>query len=692
MKPLRFSVMLVALVLCAASLLQANRGQEQRFQKAIHLMETKGDYPAAIRQFEKVVKGPDRTLAARSLLYVGLCHEQLGQEEAQKAYQRLIEEFADQREVVAEARTRLAALSPPADLAGGSGIVVHRVLADAADGFFTGAPSLDGKYLSYVDWETGGLAVWELASGKNRRLTESSWSDGSAFSSIFSPDSKHLAYTWFDNDGVPELRIVGLDGSGPRVLYGNEEVGYPLPADWSADGKHILAVFGREDGINQIVLVAVADGSAQVLKSLDWSSLVRLRMSLSPDGQYIAYSFPPEADSRNRDIFLLAADGSREIPLIKHPADDFVLGWAPDGKRIAFGSDRTGSMGAWIIQVADGRPQGVPELVRPEMGEFHPLGLTRTGSYYYGLYSGWSDVYTATLDLGRGKLLDPPVRAIQRFEGSNSAPEWSPDGQYLVCRSGRSGAELRAVLLIRSFETGAVRELAPKLGSMNFHFLRWSPDGRSILAIGPDKKGRYGFLFQIDVRTGEATIIARPDSDLGGTIYQPNWSPDGKTVFFVRSGDTRRVVQLDLEHNLEKELLHVPITEGGIRIGVRMLTLSPDGRQLAFLSGGALKLLSVGGGEPRELVKVKGISTIAWMPDGRQLLYGRKSGDDDMRELWRISIESGKPKKLELAMPRLMHLRVHPDGRRIAFTAQTQPEKSEVWMMENFLPELTATK
>ncbi len=37
-------------------------------------------------------------------------------------------------------------------------------------------------------------------------------------------------------------------------------------------------------------------------------------------------------------------------------------------------------------------------------------------------------------------------------------------------------------------------------------------------------------------------------------------------------------------------------------------------------------------------------------------------------------------------MPGLGHLRVHPDGRRIAFDAQGQPERIEVWVLQNFLP------
>ena len=57
-----------------------------------------------------------------------------------------------------------------------------------------------------------------------------------------------------------------------------------------------------------------------------------------------------------------------------------------------------------------------------------------------------------------------------------------------------------------------------------------------------------------------------------------------------------------------------------------------------------------------------------------------------MFDLWRIPVNGGEPQKLDLSMRKLMHVRIHPDGRRIAFTGSSQPEKSEVWVMENFLP------
>src|SRR5205085_11337455 len=98
----------------------------------------------------------------------------------------------------------------------------------------------------------------------------------------------------------------------------------------------------------------------------------------------LAYDYQPQADAPERDIILLATDGSREIPLIQHAADDFVLGWAPDGKQLLFASDRPGSLGVWLVQIADGTAQGAPELVKREMGTMVPLGLTPSGAVYYG--------------------------------------------------------------------------------------------------------------------------------------------------------------------------------------------------------------------------------------------------------------------------------------------------------------------
>src|SRR5207302_853880 len=128
----------------------------------------------------------------------------------------------------------LAALEQAAGAAKGAQTLVRRVWENAMD--FSGAPSPDGKYLSYVDWDTGDLAIRELATGKNRRLTnKGSWKDSEeyAYESIWSPDGRQIAYTWYNKENKSDLRTIRLDGSEPRVLYANEEATYVRPTDWS---------------------------------------------------------------------------------------------------------------------------------------------------------------------------------------------------------------------------------------------------------------------------------------------------------------------------------------------------------------------------------------------------------------------------------------------------------------------------
>jgi TolA-binding protein len=80
-------------------------------------METKGDLNGAINLFNDIIKKypKEREYAAKSQLYIGLCYEKLGVKEAQKAYELVVSEYADQKEMVALAKERLAALGKPGD-------------------------------------------------------------------------------------------------------------------------------------------------------------------------------------------------------------------------------------------------------------------------------------------------------------------------------------------------------------------------------------------------------------------------------------------------------------------------------------------------------------------------------------------------------------------------------------------------
>lgn len=565
----------------------------------------------------------------------------------------------------------------------------------------TGSVSPDGRFLSYVDWSTGDLAIHDLKTGEGRHLTNKGfWLDSSEFAvfSTISPCGTQVAYAWFNKDGFWELRVIGVDGSGPRVLYRNRELRWLGPKEWSPDGKQILATIWRKDRSAQMALVSLDDGALRVLKTFGWPHSGT--MSFSPDGRYIAYDYPPQEDSRGPDIFLLSIDGSREIALVQHPARDVLLGWAPDGKRILFASDRMGTVDAWAIQVAAGKLQGDPELVKTDIGpNVVALGFTRKGSYYYGVESWVNDVYVATLDPATDEFQNS--RKLVSHVAPDTSADWSPDGQYLVYVSPQGppppgSAVYSWVLLIRSVETGKERQLPLRIRRFHAFQPRWSPDGHSLLAQGRNYKGRAG-LYRIDAQTGEVTPIVQtrtacpPDC-----IEWPTGSPDGK-FFFTRwttKGPERTIVVRNLETGGEKELQRVASP-----IGVGVLTVSPDSQWLAFLREDlekgtmALKVMPTAGGESRELARVRPpqrIAALAWMPDSRHIVYAtRTTGEERKFELWQIATEGGQPQHLGLVMQgiRPYGLSIHPDGRRIAFTAG-RPPREEVWVLENFLPAL----
>ena len=684
------NAMTVIILLVGVSLLFSNLSRQETarelFEKAIYLEETKGDLEKAIAVYDRIIEEfPDeREIAAQALLHLGYCYEILGLKDAQKAYQTLIDKYPEQQDAVKTAKKKLSLLQQAQTVLekDAKAFNVRKVWDNTVDSFFLGKPSPDGRYLSYVDWENfGNLGVRDLVEGENHLLTENdSWETGEmALSGVFSPDGSQIAYCWQKAEGFGELRVMKLDGSQTHILYGDENCAWPWPLAWSPDGKHILAFLHTMGQPNHIAFISVADKSVRVIKTLDpCPPNIVMRMSLSPNGRHIAYSYIQDENSAKNDIFIMSDDGSHHLPLVEHPADDIVIGWTPDGKGLLFQSDRTGSMGIWFTQVDDGKIEGAPQLLRAEMGNFGQLGLTRDGSFFFGLNSGWSDIYSARIDPETGEIKSKPVKIIQQFEGFNSAPDCSPDGEVMVCRSSRRG--LGSALLFLSFSTGEVWEVVPKLAiSLNFHYIRWSPDGKSILGVGSYKDG-YGYLFAIDSRTGDVAILAEPDPKKG-IIHRPDWTPDGQAVLYYRMANKAyTIVKFDLKKGKEEEIYRTTKDD------VFGLARSPDGKHLAFSSGNKLMVVSLGGGEPKELTPAKETRTIAWTPDSKYILYGLNRDKGDIVDLWRIPADGGEPQKLDLSMPQLMHVDIHPDGQRIVFTAQSRPPKAEVWVMENFLP------
>src|SRR5688572_25202204 len=128
MKVKTLSTVLAALVL-AVGLAGQDRVNEMKLQQAIDLLETRGDTARAIPLLEEVSRSKDDAVAARALLYLGQAQEGAGKEQARRTYERIIQQFANQLQIAAQARTRLSALSSGNLAKSGASGLAHRVVS-----------------------------------------------------------------------------------------------------------------------------------------------------------------------------------------------------------------------------------------------------------------------------------------------------------------------------------------------------------------------------------------------------------------------------------------------------------------------------------------------------------------------------------------------------------------------------------
>ncbi len=551
-------VTFAAILLAAHSAVSAQiRDKSEAVLKAAMDKELiEGDLKGAIEQYKKIAQSKDRHLAARALLHMAECYRKLGDAESRRIYERVIKEFADQTEAVTQARNRLSEGAK-------SGVMNARLVwVGPAVNDEGGTISPDGRYLSFSDWTKGegDLAIHEFATGLERHITDYKRDGGNAEESAISRDGKWIAYTWAKTEQHDhhELRIANLTGEpNSRRLYGDADVAWLMAYCWSPDDKSIAVQVQHKNGSRQIGAIAVGDGSLRVLKSVDWQEPGL--MSFSPDGRWLAYDLPEAAAGAQRRVFIMAVDGSREIP-VEHRGHDRMVGWSPDGKWLLFSSDRSGSPDLWAVPFGNGGSLGSAQLLKSGFERSTPLGVTSSGTLYYAQEKGGgpSRIQIASLDT-TGKLTSP-VELSESYRDSNSNPKWSPDGKRLAYMSTRGPVGAKTYIpVIRSIETGQVRELrdlSPNLNSVTLD--SWTPDGRSLLVKGQNLKGRWIFSL-VDAETGETKPLSGFDN-----VYNSRaaWMPDGRSFLIDIRGSRPGLYRVDLGTGDASEIMPIPQGQG----------------------------------------------------------------------------------------------------------------------------------
>ena len=246
---------------------------------------------------------------------------------------------------------------------------------------------------------------------------------------------------------------------------------------------------------------------------------------LSPDGQWVAYTLGTAdsvKDKRAGDLFRVSWDGARTIQLTSTAEDESSPRWSPDNRYLSFlssrGEDEKGAQ-LWLLDRQGGEAQRVTEFKN---------GI----SDYAWAPDGKRLVFV---------MLDPDpdtVKAEKRAPKPIEIDRWDFKRDYVGYLTRR-----RTHLYLFDLATRKLEQITN--GDYDDDGPGWSPDGRTVVFVskrapGSDRSDNAD-VYTIEARVGASPkqITTFAGSDGGRGNGRPSFSPDGKWIAYLRSGDPK---------------------------------------------------------------------------------------------------------------------------------------------------------
>jgi serine/threonine protein kinase len=334
---------------------------------------------------------------------------------------------------------------------------------------------------------------------------------------IWSPDGAQLYFS-SDRGGSMNLWRVPIEEKSGRVEGPPEQVTTGGAASHqhlsvSADGRRIAYVESLNAANIHKVAFDPATGSVegQPIPVTRGSTLTR-SPSPSPDGEWIVF----KTMGKQEDLFVVRADGTARRQITNDVHMDREPKWSPDGKRIAFFSDRDGSAGSWTIKPDGTDLKRVTDGVLPIWSPDGSRIVTTAG----------------IVDL----RLPPEERSLEVLPPLNESGEvmwvtsWSPDGRMLAGPGSKGSG-----IYLFSLETREYRRLLDFGGGA-----KWLGDNRHLVF------GHRGRLHFLDTESGayHEILSLDPVASIQGWF---SLSRDDRTIYFGRSTDESDIWMLTLE-------------------------------------------------------------------------------------------------------------------------------------------------
>ncbi len=363
-----------------------------------------------------------------------------------------------------------------------------------------------------------------------------------------------------------------------------------------------------------------------LLPSFVFAEPVRLvhEPALSPDGQVIAFGW-------QGDIWTAPTAGGRAARLTTHAALDSGAAFSPDGKQIAFNSEREGSKLLYSMPAGGGEPKQLTfHTDGCDLREWTPDGK--------GLLVGLGRDYSWMREsrAARMAIIDANERKAESvlFDDYGFDGVISPDGQKVLFmregseswwRQGFKGSRAGQIWLFNRAD-GSFKKVISDENENRWPL--WKLDGKGLYFV------KNGNLWQHDLASGKGSQITKFKDDL---VVFPAISRDGKTlVFRVRfdlyrwhPGDKEPAkIEIEAAQDAATDITRVVLDKA------TDISFTKDGLQMAFIAGGDVWVMDTELKEPRRVTHTaEEERDVVFAPNGKSLVFASDAGGQT--DLWK---------------------------------------------------------
>ncbi|KKO46196.1 amidohydrolase [Arsukibacterium ikkense] len=412
-----------------------------------------------------------------------------------------------------------------------------------------------------------------------------------------------------------------------------------------------------------------------------------MNITVSPDGKTLAFDLLG-------DIYTLPIGGGKATALTNDIAWNMQPVFSPDGKSIAFTSDRDGADNIWVMHSDGSEPRAI---TKESFRLLNSPAWSPDGQFIVARKH-----FTASRSLGAGEVWQYHIsggNGVMLTERPNDQkdlgePAFSSDGKYIYFSQDDTPGKTfhyskdseSGIYVIKRFEreSGKIDQIISGAGGA----IRPtpSPDGKYLAYIR--RVDFQSTLFLYDLTSGQhIKLYDGLDRDMQETwaihgVYPTlSWTPDNKALLFWAGGEIKRltiaskqVATVPFEVNTSKQIqtaLRVSQDLDKTDVDVKMLRfvkVSPNGKQAVFTALGHLYITDLADPKPRRLTKQT--TDFEFYPefsrDGKELVYVSWN-DQTQGAVNLLNLRNGRVTKLTSEPGKYIEPTLSPDGKTVVY-------------------------